>query len=104
MINTKFDETYIFKISIKSDTFDISFSKKIPFFRVSFTIEPGSLLQFVTTNCLIKRLQKNSSRLQLVLVILFAKRSYTYFKINEAQILGLSHLKMLNLNDSVKRK
>ena len=53
MTKTKFDETYIFKISIKSDSFDISFSIEIPFFRVSFTIEPGrSLLQFVTTNCL----------------------------------------------------
>ena len=33
----------------------MSFSIEIPFFRVSFTIEPGrSLLQFVTTNCLTK--------------------------------------------------
>ena len=54
MTKTKFDETYIFKISIKIRFFYISFSIEIPFFRVSFTIEPGrSLLQFVTTNCLI---------------------------------------------------
>ena len=53
MTKTKFDETYIFEISIKSDSFDKSFSIEIPFFRVSFTIEPGrSLLQFVSTNCL----------------------------------------------------
>ena len=45
------------KSALKSDSFDISFSIEIPFFRVSFTIEPGrSLLQFVTTNCLIPRL------------------------------------------------
>ena len=32
---------------------NVSFSIEIPVFRVSFTIEPGhSLLQFVTTNCL----------------------------------------------------
>jgi len=38
----------------ESDSFDVSFSIKVPFFRVLFTIEPGcSLLQFVTTNCLI---------------------------------------------------
>ena len=42
------------KSAWKFDSFDVSFSIKIPFFRVSFTIEPGrSLLQFVTTNCLI---------------------------------------------------
>ena len=54
MTKTKFDETYIFKISIKIQFFKVSLSIEIPFFRVSFTIEPGrSLLQFVTTNCLI---------------------------------------------------
>ena len=42
------------KSAWKSGSFDVSFSIKIPFFRVSFTIEPvRSLLQFVTTNCLI---------------------------------------------------
>ena len=47
------DETYIFKISIKM-RFDATIGIKIPFFRVSVTIEPGhSLLQFVTMNCLI---------------------------------------------------
>ena len=45
------------KSALKYDSFDISFSIKILFFRVSFTIEPGrSLLQFVTTNCLISGL------------------------------------------------
>ena len=60
MTKVKFDETYIFKIIMDSDSFDVSFSiNKIPIkiqiFRVSFTVEPGrSLLLFVTTNCLIK--------------------------------------------------
>ena len=37
------------KSAERSDSFDISYSIEIPFFRVSFTIEPGrSLLQFVT--------------------------------------------------------
>ena len=54
MGKTKLDETYIFKISI-CDSFDVGIGIKIPFFRVLVTIEPGrSLLQFVTTNCLIK--------------------------------------------------
>ena len=53
MGKTKLDETYIFKISIKSDSFDAATGIKIPFFRVVVTIEPGrSLLQFITTNCL----------------------------------------------------
>ena len=51
---TKLDETYIFKISIKCDSFDVTIGIEILFFRVSFTIQPGrSLQQFLTTNCLI---------------------------------------------------
>ena len=47
----------------KFDSFDVSFSIKIPFFRVSFTIKPGrSLLQFVTTNCLIVGFIHDSAR------------------------------------------
>ena len=42
------------KSGLKCDSFDVTIGIKIPFFRVSVTIEPGrSLLQFVTTNCLI---------------------------------------------------
>ena len=59
MSKTKFDENLInlvIKISIKSGSFNVSIIIEIPFFRVLFTIEPGrSLLQFVTTNCLICR-------------------------------------------------
>jgi len=54
MGKTNLDETYIFKISIKMRFFYVTIGIKIPFFRVPVTIEPGhSLLQFVTTNCLI---------------------------------------------------
>ena len=43
------------KPALKCDSFDVAIGIKIPFFRVLVTIEPGrSLLQFVTTNCLIK--------------------------------------------------
>ena len=43
------------KSAVKCDSFDVAIGIKIPFFRVSVTIEPGRfLLQFVTTNCLIK--------------------------------------------------
>ena len=43
-----------FILALKCDSFDVTIGVKIPFFRVSVTIEPGrSLLQFVTTNCLI---------------------------------------------------
>jgi len=38
MENTKLDETYVFEISKKSDSFDVSIGIKIPFFRVSVTI------------------------------------------------------------------
>ena len=42
------------KSALKCDPFDVGIGIKIPFFRVLVTIEPGrSLLQFVTTNCLI---------------------------------------------------
>ena len=42
------------KSTLKFDSFDIAIDIKIQFFRVLVTIEPGrSLLQFVTTNCLI---------------------------------------------------
>ena len=55
MGKTKLDETHIFKSTLKSDYFDIATGMKIPFFRVFVNIEPGrSLLQFVTTNCLIR--------------------------------------------------
>ena len=43
------------KSALKCDSFVVAIGIKIPFFRVLVTIEPGrSLLQFVTTNCLIK--------------------------------------------------
>ena len=42
------------KPALKCDSFDVAIGIKIPFFRVLVTIELGhSLLQFVTTNCLI---------------------------------------------------
>ena len=52
MTKTEYDETYIFKIRF---FFIFLLASKFRFFfRVSFIIEPGrSLLQFVTTNCLI---------------------------------------------------
>ena len=41
------------KSALKCDSFDVAIDIKIQFFRVLVTIEPGrSLLQFVTTNCL----------------------------------------------------
>ena len=42
------------KSALKCDSFDVAIDIKIQFFIVLVTIEPGrSLLQFVTTNCLI---------------------------------------------------
>ena len=42
------------KSALKCDSFDVAIDIKVQFFRVLVTIEPGrSLLQFVTTNCLI---------------------------------------------------
>ena len=49
------------KPALKCDSFDVAIGIKIPFFRVLVTIEPGrSLLQFVTTNCLIHLFKKKS--------------------------------------------
>ena len=42
------------KSALKCNSFDVCIGIKILFFRVLVTIEPGrSLIQFVTTNCLI---------------------------------------------------
>ena len=42
------------KSALKCDSFDVAIGIEISSFRVLVTIEPGcSLLQFVTTNCLI---------------------------------------------------
>ena len=42
------------KLVLKCNSFDVAIGVKIPFLRVLISIEPGrSLLQFVTTNCLI---------------------------------------------------
>jgi hypothetical protein len=43
---SKLDETYIFKISIKSNSFDASIDIKIPFFRVSASIETSRPILF----------------------------------------------------------
>jgi len=51
---TDLDELIYLKSALKCDSCDVTIGIKIPFLRVSVTIEPGrSLLQFVTTNCLI---------------------------------------------------
>ena len=44
MSRTKLDETYIFKISIKFNSFDVSNGIKVPFSRFSVAIEPGHSL------------------------------------------------------------
>ena len=54
------------KSALKCDSFDVAINIKIQFFRVLVTIEPGrSLLQLVTTNCLIqlvlRLLKKNAA-------------------------------------------
>ena len=47
------------KSALKCDSFDVAIDIKIQFFRVLVTIEPDrSLLQFVTTNCLIEEEEK----------------------------------------------
>ena len=55
------------KPALKCDSFDVAIGIKIPFFRVLVTIEPGrSLLQFVTTNCLIRNIEFKSGASSLV--------------------------------------
>ena len=56
------------KSALKCDSFDVAIDIKILFFRVLVTIQPGrSLLQFVTTNCLIWNLGSRSRALTMVL-------------------------------------
>ena len=44
------------KSALKCNSYDVAIDIKIQFFRVLVTIEPGrSLLQFVTSNCLIQK-------------------------------------------------
>ena len=51
MGKTNLDETYIFKIRIKCDSFDVTIGIKIPFMRVSIPIElDRSLLQLNKKN------------------------------------------------------
>ena len=51
------------KSALKLNSFDVGIGIKIPFFRVLVTIEPGrSLLQFVTTNCLICNSMSNNHK------------------------------------------
>ena len=59
------------KSALKCNCFDVTIGIKIPFLRVSVTIEPGrSLLQFVTTNCLIQcGSKKDNLRKDKVLLI-----------------------------------
>ena len=48
-------ELIYLKSALKCDSFDLAIDIKIQFFWVLVTIEPGrSLLQFLTTNCLIE--------------------------------------------------
>ena len=63
----KFYETYIFKTSIKSCSFDVSIDIEIPFFRISVTIEPGLSLLTVRYRELFDFLRE-SSRTQLPLL------------------------------------
>ena len=78
------------KPALKCDSFDVAIGIKIPFFRVLVTIEPGrSLLQFVTTNCLI--IPRKLPFLHLLLIV--AKFCKMIF-----------HIQFVNPNPLVKLK
>ena len=73
------------KPALKYDSFVIAIGIKIPFFRVLVTIEPGrSLLQFVTTNCLISH-----GLMPTTILILNPKKGVTMVKIMHVLILTL---------------
>ena len=62
------------KSALKCDSFDVGIGIKIPFFRVLVTIEPGrSLLQFVTTNCLITAGERRKKPLKLAVTKTYVK-------------------------------
>ena len=68
------------KLRLKCDSFDVAIGIEIPFFRVLVTIEPGrSLLQFVTTNCLIfsSRILKIWPWIRIFLIMCFGDVSWT---------------------------
>ena len=64
------------KSALKCDSFDVATDIKIQFFRVLVSIEPGrSLLQFVTTNCLIVNRFVSSSNISTHFYVI----SFFYF-------------------------
>jgi len=71
------------KSALKYDSFDVTIGIKVPFFRVSVTIEPcRSLLQFVTTNCLIIILQ---FQIQKILKILQSRIACKFSRVKNDQ-------------------
>ena len=78
------------KSALKCDSFDVAIDIKIQIFRVLVTIEPGrSLLQLVTTNCLICFAIKINMRFKII-------------KQNNAPF--CSNGKNLNIKDSIVNK
>ena len=64
-VNLKLMKLIYLKSALKCNAFDVTIIIKIPFFRISVTIDPGhSLLHFAATNCLI------STNLACFLIIL----------------------------------
>ena len=71
--------------ALKCDSFDATIGIKIPFFRVSVTIEPGrSLLQLVTKNCLISEARVFTGD------NVFSLANAKYFSISVNVILGFN--------------
>ena len=92
-----------FKPALKCDSFDVAIGIKIPFFRVLVTIEPGrSLLQFVTTNCLISAnilATKPKIYVEGLFSLLFFHGGNCFGKWT-AHLLFVIHIKTIKRNDA----
>ena len=80
------------KSVLKCDSFDVIIGIKIPFLRVLVTIEPSrSLLQFVTTNCLIHWKQIIGTPNSKICKPLTAEDDYELTTDLSLQVLYMSH-------------
>ena len=83
------------KSALKYNSFDVTIGIKISFYRVSVTIEPGrSLLQFVTTNCLINT--PNSHKYAKYLKLIYLLKPFVLWNGNR-QIKGNANVNIVTI-------
>ena len=98
MIGTKLGESYLFKVSMKIRSLAVYIDIKVMSSKVSITIGPGrSLLQFVTTNCLIKRTRK----LLMLLRIYLENRKPKKLQIDKCKEFVIKNFQVLFMSNKI---